>query len=79
MKPHTVRRGLVFITSVLPEGAQPAVKNYSLWKANWQQMKDDMQRNKPPPQVPSLVKGPVCLHIWFKAPSVGPVQLLGLH
>ena len=68
------------MTSFLAEGAQPAVKNYSPSKASWQQMQENMQRSKPPPQVPSLVKGTVYLCIWFKRAFGGssPVAWLPL-
>lgn len=80
MKPHTEQRRLVFITSFLAEGAQPAVKNYSPSKANWQQMQENMQCSKLPPQVPSLVKGTVYLCFWFKRAfgGSGPAAWLAL-
>lgn len=79
MKPHTEQRGPEFMTSFLAEGAQPAVKNYSPSKANWQQKQENMQGSKPPPQVPLLVTGAVYLCIWVKRAIGGSGQQLGFH
>lgn len=79
MKPHTEQRGPEFITSFLAEGAQPAVKNYSPSKANWQQKQENMQCSKPPPQVPLLVTGALYLCIWVKRAIGGSGQRLGFH